>query len=37
MADRFLGDFAEIRRLTQIYILLRVGCLCQTPNLGKIA
>ena len=35
--NRFLGDFAEIRRLTQIHILLRVGYLRQTSKIGESA
>ena len=35
--SRFLSDFAEVWRLMQIHILLRVGDLHQTPKIGKSA
>ena len=34
--SRFLSDFAEVWRLMQIHILLKVGDLHQTPKIGKI-
>ncbi len=37
MQNRFLSDFAEIRHLMQIHILLRVGNLHQMAKFGESA